>query len=222
MRLGRLLEGALVIGARWGAWKIALERCLAAAKATGDRSSEACALHEMGTRSVCLGESSTARTLLRQALTLREALNEEEAAASSRRNLGFVIAPVSESSTYHAGTLAGRGVRPGLAAIWRSHAAGRRSHTGDTSQRCARDGGAPGAGGRIARALVCARKPRALCFTAALDERQPRDRRWHDRWLTPPRRGSRRAARILRPGAQRSKRLSKIQSRHRHRIPAAR
>ena len=32
--LGRLLEGALVLGVRWGAWATILERCLAAAKAT--------------------------------------------------------------------------------------------------------------------------------------------------------------------------------------------
>ena len=104
MRLGRLLEGALVLGARWGAWQIALERCLAAAKATGDRSTEAWALHEMGARSVCLGESGTARALLRQALTLREALNEEDAAANSRQNLGFVVAPVSDDSRHRAAT----------------------------------------------------------------------------------------------------------------------
>jgi hypothetical protein len=104
MRLGRLLEGALILGARWGAWKIALERCLAAARATGDRSSEAWALHEMGARSVCLGESGTARTWLSQALTLREALNEEDAATSSRQNLGLVVAPVSDDWRNRAAT----------------------------------------------------------------------------------------------------------------------
>ena len=38
LRIGQLLEGALVAGARWGAWGIVLEHCLAAAKAIGDRS----------------------------------------------------------------------------------------------------------------------------------------------------------------------------------------
>jgi hypothetical protein len=98
IRLGRLIEGALVLAARWGAWAISVERCLVAAKATGDRSGEAWALHEMGTRDVCLGEPVTARTMLRQALTLRENLNDETAAAVTRRNLGFVLAPVSEDS----------------------------------------------------------------------------------------------------------------------------
>ena len=98
LRLGRLLEGALVIGARWGAWTIALERCLAAAKAIGDRSSEAWALHEIGTLAVCLGEPGMARASLSQAVKLREAVREDGAAQASRRSLSLVIAPVSEAS----------------------------------------------------------------------------------------------------------------------------
>ena len=96
LQLGRVLEGTLVVGARWGAWGIALDRCLAAARATGDRPAEAWALHEIGTRAVCLGESSKARALLGQALKQREALNDDAAAAASRRNLGFVLAPVGD------------------------------------------------------------------------------------------------------------------------------
>ena len=95
LRVGTLLEGALVTGARWGAWAISLERCLAAAKALGDRSAEAWALHEIGTRAVCLGDPGTARTLLSQAVALRESLIDDDAAAASRQNLGFVLAPVS-------------------------------------------------------------------------------------------------------------------------------
>jgi hypothetical protein len=96
LRLGLLLEGALVVGARWGAWAIALEHSLAAAKAIGDRSAEAWAIHEIGTRAVCLGEPGMGRTLLSQAVKLREALADDAAAAASRRNLSVVLAPVSE------------------------------------------------------------------------------------------------------------------------------
>ena len=74
VRLGQLLEGALVVGARWGAWAITLERCLDAARASGDSLTEAWALHEMGTRAVCLGEPRKARALLSQAVTLRESV----------------------------------------------------------------------------------------------------------------------------------------------------
>ena len=38
-----------MLGARWGAWAVTLERWLAAAKSIGDRSAEAWALHEIGT-----------------------------------------------------------------------------------------------------------------------------------------------------------------------------
>ncbi len=95
LRLGQLLECALVVGARWGAWAITLEHCLAAAKAMGDRSAEAWALHEGGTRAVCLGEAVTARTLLSQALSLRETMDDSDATAASRRNLSFIVPPVS-------------------------------------------------------------------------------------------------------------------------------
>ena len=96
LTLGWLLEEALVVRARWGAWKTNLERCLAAAKAFGDRSAEAWALHQIGTRAVCLGESGVARASLSQAMKLREALGDEAAASASRQNLRFVLPPVSD------------------------------------------------------------------------------------------------------------------------------
>ncbi|RPI57451.1 MAG: hypothetical protein EHM55_01765 [Acidobacteria bacterium] len=102
LHLGRLLEASLVVAARWGAWALTLERCLAAAKGIGDRSAEAWALHELGSRALCLGESGTARALLNQAVKLREMLNED--AAASRGNLSFVLPPVSEYPREHATT----------------------------------------------------------------------------------------------------------------------
>jgi NB-ARC domain len=98
LRLGRLVEGALIVGARWGAWAITLDRCLTAAKAMKDRSAEAWTLHEAGTRAVCLGDSMAARALLGQALKLRQTLDDDDAIAASRRNLSFVHAPVSIAS----------------------------------------------------------------------------------------------------------------------------
>ena len=94
LHLGRLLEGPLVAGARWGAWAVTLERCLDAAKAIGNESAEAWALHELGSRAFCLDEAGTARALLSQAVKLRELLNDNAGAAASRRNLSFVLPPV--------------------------------------------------------------------------------------------------------------------------------
>jgi NB-ARC domain len=105
LRLGQLLEGALVAGARWGAWALTLEHWLTAAKAIGDRSAEAWALHEIGVRAVCLGQTNLARSALSQALNLREALHDDAAASASRRNLSFVLPPVSDHAQKHTAQL---------------------------------------------------------------------------------------------------------------------
>jgi hypothetical protein len=100
LRLGRLLEATLVLQGKWGAWEIVIDRCLAAAKATGDRVAEAWALHELGTRAVCLGEARLAGRLLGQAATLRDQLGETAAAAVSRQNLRFIAsaAPIIDET----------------------------------------------------------------------------------------------------------------------------
>ena len=105
LHLGRLFEGALIVGARWGAWAVTLDRCLTAAKSIGDRSAEAWTLHEMGTRAVCLGEADKARAQLGQAMKLREAMGDDEGAAASRRNLAFVLAPASSFAAERPATL---------------------------------------------------------------------------------------------------------------------
>ena len=105
LRLGQLLEGALVAGARWDAWALTLEHSLTAAKAIGDRSAEAWALHEIGVRAVCLGQTNLARSSLSQALNLREALHDDAAAGASRRNLSFVLPPVSDHPQKHTAQL---------------------------------------------------------------------------------------------------------------------
>jgi hypothetical protein len=96
LQLGRLLEESLVVSARWGAWAVAVESCLDAARAIGDRSAEAWAMHELGSRALCLGDSGTARALLSQAVKVRESLDDTTAVAASRRNLDFVLPPVIE------------------------------------------------------------------------------------------------------------------------------
>lgn len=93
LQLGRIVEGALILDARWGAWAVLLQHCLAAARATGDQATEGWALHQNGSRALCLGDRATARTLLNQALPLREAVGDRDAVAATRRNLSFVRAP---------------------------------------------------------------------------------------------------------------------------------
>ncbi|HJZ75400.1 MAG TPA: NB-ARC domain-containing protein [Vicinamibacterales bacterium] len=109
LRIGQLLEGALILGARWGAWAVTLEQCLTAARSTGDRSAEAWALHELGTRALCLGELGKARASLSQAAKQRDASDDAAGAAASRRNLSLVLAPEPESAPQPPGRKPGAG-----------------------------------------------------------------------------------------------------------------
>ncbi len=90
LRLGRVLEPALAVSGRWGAWAQVLERIRAAAEALRDRTVEAWALHQLGTRLLCLGDRAAARQLLTRALALRQSLGDRAAAAVTRDNLGLL------------------------------------------------------------------------------------------------------------------------------------
>jgi hypothetical protein len=129
LELGRLVEGALILGARWGAWAVTLERCLAAAKANRDRSAEAWALHELGSRALCLGDTGAARTMLTQAIRLRDELGDPSATAATRQNLSLVLPPVFEYSRDVA--LPAPGARFDLASVPIRHA----THATDTETR---------------------------------------------------------------------------------------
>ena len=129
LRPGRLLEATLVLHRRWGAWEIVIDRCLAAAKATGDRGGEAWALHELGTRAVCLDDAQRARRLLGEAAVLRDRLGEPGAAAVSRQNLGFITppAPIVDETPQPRPRFDGAGERDSLVLRAPATAARRRS-----------------------------------------------------------------------------------------------
>jgi len=93
IRLVKSLEGALAQSGRWDAWSESLSKALAAAQAQGDQSTMAWALHQIGTRSMCLAEKRAARAALIQALRLREALGDRAGAAVSRHNLRVLLGP---------------------------------------------------------------------------------------------------------------------------------
>lgn len=91
--LGRGIEKALILGKRWQSWLQVLEWILKAAHALGDRATQGWALHQLGTRSLCLGNLDPARQLLTQALNVREALGDQAGAAVTRHNLNLILAP---------------------------------------------------------------------------------------------------------------------------------
>lgn len=93
LRLGGAIEGTLAISARWGAWEQALGWMLTAARATGNQAAAAWALHQLGTRALCLGETAVAFNALDEALRLREFLGDLDGAAVTRHNLSLIYGP---------------------------------------------------------------------------------------------------------------------------------
>jgi hypothetical protein len=93
LRLGRAIEAALALGGRWAAWVRVLRLILQAARALAVRGAEAWALHQIGTRAMCLGSKDAAREALTNALQLRQSIGDRAAAAVTKHNLDLLLGP---------------------------------------------------------------------------------------------------------------------------------
>jgi hypothetical protein len=91
VRLGRAVEEPFALNGRWGAWKHTLGHELTAARRAGDRAGEGWALHQLGTRALCLGQDSEARSRLTDALRIRQSLGDKNGAAVTRHNLDLLV-----------------------------------------------------------------------------------------------------------------------------------
>ena len=87
IQLGRALEAVFIVGKRWQAWSDLLQLILNAARMLHDRSQEAWALHQLGTRFLCLGATEQARNLLSEAFNIRKSIGDEAGLAVTRHNL---------------------------------------------------------------------------------------------------------------------------------------
>jgi len=85
--LAETVDGPLALSGRWGAWARSLRWSLAAAQTLGDPAAEAWALHQYGTRALCLEDAATASSYLGKALELRQSLGDRIGAAVTRNNL---------------------------------------------------------------------------------------------------------------------------------------
>jgi hypothetical protein len=103
-RLGRAIEGPLAIAGHWGAWGQVIERVLTASERLRNVPARAWALHQRGTRALCVGDHQAAREDLTQAIEIRESIGDFAGAAVSRHNLGFLLAPPPPPPTSFAGT----------------------------------------------------------------------------------------------------------------------
>jgi hypothetical protein len=90
LHLGRAVERALILSGRWGAWSQVLAWQLEAAQGLENLAAKAWALHQSGTRALCLDKAPAARAALTEALRLRESLGDDEGAAVTRHNLGLL------------------------------------------------------------------------------------------------------------------------------------
>ena len=100
LRLVRAVDGVPLLAGWWDAWRSLLEQSLEAARAVGDQTAEAWALHQLGSRALCLDDDATAGSYLGEALELRESLGDSEGAAVTSHNLdqlgGSPLPPPSE------------------------------------------------------------------------------------------------------------------------------
>jgi len=91
--LGRGIEKVLCLVKRWSAWLRVLELILNAAKSLGNRAVQGWAMHQIGTRELCLNNLDAARQTLTEALNIRKALGDKAGAAVTQHNLNLIIAP---------------------------------------------------------------------------------------------------------------------------------
>ncbi|MEL6260304.1 MAG: cadherin-like domain-containing protein [Cyanobacteria bacterium J06626_6] len=91
LALVRQMDKPLTMGRRWDRWQQVLQQGVRAAEQSGNGNAEAWALHQLGTRSLALGQSNQADAWLTRALWLRERLGDTAGAAATRHNLGLVL-----------------------------------------------------------------------------------------------------------------------------------
>jgi hypothetical protein len=90
--LSRAIDRYVALHGLWDAWGQTANRVLQSAQAAGDRSNEAWALHQLGTRAIG-SDRAQAIELLKQALSVRRAIGETTAAAYTQHNLDILIPP---------------------------------------------------------------------------------------------------------------------------------
>jgi hypothetical protein len=90
LALARAAEGKLAVAGSWTGWRNVLTSGLTAARALGDQAEEGYLLHQLGSRSLCLGADEMAVTQLEEALGIRERLGDHDGAELTRHNLGQI------------------------------------------------------------------------------------------------------------------------------------
>ncbi|HEX9824939.1 MAG TPA: choice-of-anchor D domain-containing protein [Actinomycetota bacterium] len=86
-RLARAVDGPLTLERRWGVWRLVLNEAHEAAARSRNGREQGWALHQLGSRALCLGEREEARGLLQQALEVRREAGDGAGVIVTRHNL---------------------------------------------------------------------------------------------------------------------------------------
>jgi hypothetical protein len=87
LRLARSTEAALALRGHWDAWLRVLERVHSSALGVSDAQTQAWALHQIGSRALCLDQLAVADSALAASLEIRTRLGDESGAAVTWHNL---------------------------------------------------------------------------------------------------------------------------------------
>lgn len=90
LHLAKAVESLLALSKRWGLWEHVLQRGLQASQAERDKASEAWALHQLGTRALCLEENTVAFRYFTRALEIQESLSDFTGLALTRQNFNLL------------------------------------------------------------------------------------------------------------------------------------
>lgn len=95
--LGKALERISILQKKWQRWVQILNWLRMAARALADKKLEGWVLHQLGTRSLCLGAKVEAQTYLKQALDVRNAIGDKAGVQVTQHNLNVLLnIPVPE------------------------------------------------------------------------------------------------------------------------------
>ncbi len=89
--LGQAVEPVVALEGLWGVWESLLDNILNSAIYGQDISTESWALHQLGTRALCLGENPSAISFLTRALELRQLEGNAAAIEVTQHNLNLLI-----------------------------------------------------------------------------------------------------------------------------------
>jgi hypothetical protein len=90
--VARAMQSSLALTGKWDMWAESLQVILSAARAGESRSDECWALHQLGTRALCLNAASEAKDLLEHALNIRNSIGDVPGAEATRHNLKLIRA----------------------------------------------------------------------------------------------------------------------------------